>query len=347
LVAAVLALIPAGALAQTTTAPITNPLEVKVDGDSLNGQMVLYVTAQQCDAATEAEYEFSATYQAQVPVFEVWVGQSGNDCTTVESRQKNNASAKPACRRVAVAAESSSKLSMKLKARDLFTVTWDQTDKVCDQASNQPYTVYFLPLAQETNLDGNTATAVLASVPTLKAVFTLYTKRPTAPTGLSGDDGESELTAKFTIIAGAAPKTKYRVYFDWGESADQECGSGALVAGESAPAVGGRVERVEVNTGKAVLSGLDTKGIDLNQSVAAAVVTVDPAGSESFLSAPVCITRVQTDGAWDVCQRDPHCKDQFDSCSLRQAVDRRGGSGGGLLLLAGLGIALAIRRRHV
>jgi hypothetical protein len=73
------------------------------------------------------------------------------------------------------------------------------------------------------------------------------------------------------------------------------------------------------------------------------VVTVDPAGNESLLSAPICVRREETIGFGDRCSMDPDCK--LDSCALRPGA-RTGGALGGASLLV-LALALFMRRRHV
>jgi hypothetical protein len=393
LVAATLALAPTGVFAQTTpTPPITNPLEVEFDGDSLNGEMKLFVTAQQCETS-DGKYKFSAKYTSPVPVLEAWIGKGSTDCSTVDSRQRSTAaSSTSACRRVYLSQESTTQLSFEIRPRDLFWTndtssssgsedagttsgdagsidggTADATvedaaadaavqdaaadaavqTRGCDLVSNQTYTLYILPLAQATDVGGNIAQPVTPSTPsTLKAIFTLYTKRPSAPGGLKGGNGESQLSIKFTINSGAPQMTRYRAYFDWGTGGDGECGSGALVGGGASPQKGANVTSVDTQSGKAELNDLDAKGIDLYDTVAASVVTVDPAGSESYLAEPICLTRLQTDNFLDVCARDPKCKNGFDSCSLRPGA-RAGGAWSLGLLLSALALAFVIRRRGV
>lgn len=394
LVAAALALAylaPAAVVAQTTTTnPITSPLEVEYDGDRLNGLMVLYVTAQQCQENNTAKYKFSAKYTSPVSVFEAWVGKSGTDCSKPENRQKtNNGASAAVCRRVYLAQESTTQLAFEIEPRDLFWTndttstssasdagaedasagdasaedataadastadaatedsgTSTSTGTGCDLVSNQVYTVWILPLNTATSEGGNTAYPVVTSAPVLKADFTLFTKRPNPPGGLKAGDGENQVSVTFKIIEGAPQKTAYRAYFDWGTGGDGECGSGALAEGEISPAKSSTITSVNINAGKAELGNLEARGIDIDDKIAISVVTVDPAGSESYLAEPVCAQRVLTDDFLTVCQRDPKCKNGFDSCSLRP-----GTRDGSMWLLgsvfAGLALAFVIRRRSV
>jgi len=78
-------------------------------------------------------------------------------------------------------------------------------------------------------------------------------------------------------------------------------------------------------------------------SIPAAVVEIDPAGNESYLSQIVCVKHVETTGFWDACQNDPNCaKDFDDGCSLSSAGR---GSAVGLSFFA-LAVAALIRRRR-
>jgi hypothetical protein len=370
LVPALLALAPLSVSAQGATPPITPPLEVEYAGESQNGKARLIITAQQCDQASGGELHFSAKYPVPAPVLEGWIGKGSNDCTRVESRTRVSANQQvPVCRRVFLAEESTAELSFALHPHDLFwthdraATRWPEateqdagTDDAggttvgrgpgCDLISNQLYTLYILPLNQATDLLANIAFPVTSGISTLQASFSLYSKRPAAPTGLVGEDGKSQLALTFASVPGAFPQTRYRAYFDWGTGAGA-CGSGALQAGESAPAESPSLASVEAvvdqaQLGAAKLAGLDAKGIEIGDAVAVSVISVDPAGSESLLAAPICLTRGVTD---QPAEPAPKCEDEGLVCSLQPGARESGVWGFGLLLgVAAFGFVVRRRR---
>src|SRR5205814_2030534 len=90
-------------------------------------------------------------------------------------------------------------------------------------------------------LANSTAQSPIASIKILTASFTLYSTLPAAPTGLSGQSGESEIGAKWSAV-NTGIRTRYAVYFDiaggaggGGDGGAQTCGSGALIAGKPGP----------------------------------------------------------------------------------------------------------------
>jgi hypothetical protein len=213
----------------------------------------------------------------------------------------------------------------------------------CDEVKGQTYRAFFIPLDQATDTAANMAyPPVTFGYSTLTTTFTLFTDLPDAPTNLSPKDGESLIGVKFSAISGALPRTKYRAYFDWGTGAE-ECGSGALAAETVSPATEDTIASVTSSSTTINLKDLDAKDIPIDSLVAVSVVTVDPAGNESLLSAPICVRREETIGFGDRCKMDPDCK--LDSCALRPGA-RTGGALGGASLLA-LALALFMRRRHV
>lgn len=362
-----LALAPVQVLAQTTNPAVTAPLEARYAGESLNGKARLIIPVQQCEQTSGGTLTFSAKYNTQIPVLEGWIGKGSTDCSSQESRTRaSSSSLSAACRRVFLLEESTTQLAFEIHPHDLFWTHdpsashWPETTEDtasgdpgssstspgpgCDRVTNQVYTLYFLALNQATDLRGNTSYAVLTHVNVLKAAFTLYTKRPDAPTALVGADGRNALTFTFATVPGAFPATRYRAYFDWGTGAD-ECGSGALQAGQSAPADSESVTSVdaqigETRLGEATLRRLGSKGIEIGDSVAASVVTIDPAGSESLLAAPICVTRRVAGSDPGVQAPEP---DDSLLCSLRPGARENDAWGGGLLLVAAL--TFVTRRR--
>lgn len=355
LIPVLLALAPVGVFAQATPSPITAPLEVEYAGESLNGKPRLFITAQQCEPSG-SKLRFRAKYTSSVRVLEGWIGKGSTDCSSPEARTRTSLTSLPICRRAYLTEESTTQLSFEVQPSDLFWTSdpgapsWPEDDTEtedagstrpgpgCDQVTNQIYTLHILALNHATDLRGNIAYSVPSTTPVLKAAFTLYTKRLSAPTGLAGRDGEEELTLAFETVPGAPVQTKYRAYFDWGMGADA-CGSGALQAGQSAPAESETVTSVETQAGEAKLTKLDAKGIALGDTVAVSVVAIDPAGSESFLAEPVCVTRRMGEGEGE----PPRKGHDGLLCSVQSGARERSAWSLGLLL-GGLALGFALRR---
>jgi hypothetical protein len=348
LVAVALAQAPLIAQAQTSTTStstaIQSGLVVEKDRQQLKNAQAIYGTVEDCEQ--NAQFKFEVTYTAPVNFVEAWLGVGSQDCKDKNSRIKASATAtEPACKFLGIDSNPSTKKSIEVSARQLFSKDWDATD--CSEERNVLYTLYFIPLNQETVIDSSMAfdPITVGTYSTLTATFTLFTLRPDAPSGsITPRSGESEIGITFKTLTGALAKTKYRAYFDWGTADGQECGSGALVAGEPPPEEEDTIASVTTTSSTAKLKGLDDKDIPLDSYVAAAVVTVDPAGNESPLSEIVCVQREETIGFADQCAMDPDCK--LHSCALRPAGNGSGSSWGLSSLLA-LACVLLIRRRHV
>jgi hypothetical protein len=324
----------------------------------------------------------------------------------VANRKRASATAQnPICKLVGTDREASARPRItNVKASALFSKNWGADE--CDEVRGQAYTVFLLPLEQETNLSADTASPVyqVGAFSTLKATFTLYTLPPTAPGGLKPVTGEARIGVKFNVIEGAQAKTRYRAYFDWGSGGNGECGSGALegdagtaaepdaaaemdagaepdaeadvdaeadtdaetdagsttgtdaeVDAESETESSGSgvrppdegtpgVASETVTSGEAYLGDLDALGIQVGDSVAVSVVTLDAADNESDLATPICVQRVETSSFLDNCKQDPECKDGFTTCSL--SPGQRSGGLLGLGSLFALAAALVLRRRR-
>lgn len=123
-------------------------------------------------------------------------------------------------------------------------------------------------------------------------------------------------------------------------SSTAQCGSGVLVAGHEAPTNRSGIIRTSASDSKtAVLT--DLSAVALNSSVAVSAVAIDPAGNESFLSAPICVTRKVTRGFLDECRAAGEGNCGLDSCSLHPTNQ---GSAISIALFA-LALAALIRRR--
>jgi MYXO-CTERM domain-containing protein len=81
--------------------------------------------------------------------------------------------------------------------------------------------------------------------------------------------------------------------------------------------------------------------VDINESVAAAAVSIDPAGNESRLSNPICVTRKLTNSFLDTCKAT-----STDNCGLNSCSIDPTGKGSALsAALFMLALAALIRRR--
>jgi hypothetical protein len=215
------------AQAQASTQAIQPPLEVRRDGEQVQNAQEVYGTLEDCD--NNAEFEFGMDFAAPVPIWEAWLGVGSVNCASVMSRTTSSASAtNPVCKLLATNSDATARPRVSVRARDMFSKDWGA--KLCDEASKQLYTVYLLPLNQETSLGSNTASEVISigAYSTRTATFTLYTKPPNRPNNVKGISGESRIGVKFDVITGAQPRTQYRAYFDWGTGGSGECGSGIL-----------------------------------------------------------------------------------------------------------------------
>lgn len=152
---------------------------------------------------------------------------------------------------------------------------------------------------------------------------------PVADAGASdaGADGGTASDAGTTNDAGTTTTTT------------AACGSGLLAGNGVAPVNAAGVIRTSPSDSKsAVLT--DLSSVPIGETVAVAVVAIDPAGNESRLSTPICVTRKQTNGFIDTCRANgSDCG--LESCSL-DPTNR--GSALSVALLA-LVMAALIRRR--
>jgi hypothetical protein len=281
------------------TEAIQPGLVVKRDGKELKNAPILFVTKFDCDR--NASYEFLVKYVSAVPLVEAWVGIGALNCAEASNRTRSHISTAPPCKLVAISANATATQSLTINAAELFSRELGPADETvgaavgaesCDAVVNQSYTLFLLPLSQRSDLAANVAYAPLIDPPGVRsATFTLFNSQPDPPPNVSPRAGVAQIGVAFERVANEVPATRYRAYFDWGNDEDQECGSGALVAGETAPLESATIEGVWTSTRVATLTSLDEKGIPPGTKVAVAVTTVDPAGNESLLSAPVCAER--------------------------------------------------------
>lgn len=211
----------------TTTQAIQNPLQVRRNGELVKNAQEVYGTLEDCDG--NVTFEFAMDFAAPVPVWEAWLGVGSTNCETVSSRMvSGTAVANPVCKLLGSDTDATARPRITVKAVDMFSQEWGATE--CDEVSRQLYTVYLLPLNQETALGSNTASQVspVGGYSTRTATFTLFTNPPNPPTNVKGRTGEARVGVTFDVIAGAQAKTRYRAYFDWGKGGPGECGTGVL-----------------------------------------------------------------------------------------------------------------------
>lgn len=327
----------------TTSMAFDPNFDVEIDGEPVERGQFAYVRAAQC--SPDVEFKFLVqNYLTQVTVLEAWVS-STVDCNQAANRATVNNNP-PGCWRIGDPLNQvMGKAELVAKANEIFR-NGSTDEEGCPEQAGTKYTVYFVPLDAETSSNPASPPEATANQK-LKGTFTLYTQLPAGPTGLSGQSGESQVGVKWSRAAGATMTTSYRAYFDTAIGDDSSCANSVLVAGAPAPeADGSSLFSSGLTKGLSTkLSGLDSKGVAIGSYVAAAVVSTDITEQEGVLSEVVCIERVQTDGFLDACERDPNCRGQFDTCSLRQGKTQRGAAA--LAVLLGLAIGFALRRRHV
>jgi MYXO-CTERM domain-containing protein len=370
--AALLVLGPAvGASAQS----ITTGLSVEADGEDIGNPAKLNrPTSSDCD--DNVKWEFAITYNRQIPVIEAWVGKQGTDCSQTSNRSLSTATqTRTTCWRIAKQT-SKNKVTLSANTRDIFRTpsstsengtgdddAIEEADKVCDEnAGTTTYTVFILPLSQETLPRASQVVAPLtdvgATLTNVRATFYPFTVRPDAPTNLKARSGENSLGVSFsTDSSNQNVATRFRAYVDYGAFLDGGvatdsglgCGSGLLEqlqedGGRILPPKGAGLEISGEATGSPILiENLDELGIPIGAEVAISTVTIDPAKNSSLPSAPICVKREETVSGLDACNADPECKAGLTTCSLDpgSASDDLAG-----LSITGLALAFALRRRR-
>lgn len=377
--APLLTLVPSFASAQAATQAIDPNFVVKRGTTVVENGSLVYTSISDCSA--DVKFTFSAKYPMNVPVVEAWLGVGETeDCTLLANRTRMQANIlETVCTPLGSVKTNTLEPTITVAGNVLF----DQDGNGCDSVSGTPrYTVYFLPLQQETTVSSGVAPSVIGTMSTLKASFSPFTVRPAAPTKVSGQSGESQLVISYDSPSSAVPLTEYRAYFDietgsggspapgvgtgdldgglldasLGSAGDSgtsdstsgdggtepgstvSCGSGRLRGGEPAPVnASGIIRTGKSNSKSAKLP--NPSSVPLGATIAAAVVSVDPAGNESVLSTPVCIERKETDGFLDLCRVRGDC--DLGSCSLDPTA-KSSAVGLSMFLLA---VAAFIRRR--
>ncbi len=395
-----LAGLPERVAAQAIPSGLTVKRNVNGTRTNVDPEAIVYARAADCDGSTT--FEFTPTlYSVAAPVVEAWlaVGE-GKDCRVATNRtRQSSSSSETICKKLATNTDTSLKPTLSVNGKKLFDASGDDAgtgdstnldDYQCDEIRGSPkYYVYIIPLDTAT-------TSVTAAQPrtvgasTLIATFTPYTKLPDAPTSLRSIDGDSELSVKYTRPSTANSLSKYRAYFDFGPSGEEEdaggeeafdagivadaasmdassdldatagagdadtgteeedsgvgtvapCGSGLLRGSTTPPAQGTQYLRITGKTSGNKAKLADVGDISFGTKVAVAVTHIDGAGNESLLSEPTCVTRVDTEDFFELCDK-PGADCGLESCGVHI-----GGRGSALALTAIALAAAALRRRR-
>jgi hypothetical protein len=303
-----------------------------------NGSLV-YINRAQCDGKWRFELQ---GYSIRVPFLEMW---ATNNTSTNCADQANRSSAtntNPVCWPVGGDANFQNAVS----GKTTFTVDGGQIfgrSGMCDDGiAGTKYKVQFVTLDSPTQKNTATVTASNNNPNQITAIFTLYSKIPSAPGGLDTIDGERTIGISYNKIDND-PLTEYRAYFDHDPNATVypelmdggvdtlldggpvTCGTGALTISS----VDGGPTGLSVNPdnmitfqsgttkGESVsIKDLDTKGIALNTYTAVSVFAIDGAKNLGNLSPPICVKRVETPGYLDSCKQPGVDCGELDSCSL-------------------------------
>src|SRR4051794_11723548 len=165
-------------------------LVVKI-GDSLRLPTTLpvYINAAQCqeDMSLEVTFPLGAGSGATIPAVELWVAPDGiRDCGAPEDRRPTTGTLRSACWRVASVpgpiTPGKRVVVQPVPASAVFD--YDRNHECDADVVGAVYSLYVLPLSSPSSTD-DVAPSLVAN--SLKATFTLYTKRPEAPSHLSGE----------------------------------------------------------------------------------------------------------------------------------------------------------------
>lgn len=339
ILASILATMPCVASAQTGTSQkaIPSGIEVTIGGKVRNTNVRwVYLSKKDCLDDTPITFEVTTSF-SMVPMFvELWQGPYMTDCTSAGARTPSQNGS--TCTNVVVPTNTNTKPKISTTTRALF----GDKDGSCKDSEKRD--VFVTAFNKSTPLTG-TAAPDNTVIKSWKINFWVDLTPPTEPTEVTGTNGESEVTVDWTDPADETvnPDAGYHVYYGTQKlGINDACESTELVAGKAAPtSLKYLTSEVEGKSWSPSAFGLT----DVNTKVAVAVTTRDGAGNESVLSEITCVGKVNTIGFDDACQKDPKCKDAFDSCAL--APGRRSAAASAVFMLACAGILLRRRRRNV
>jgi len=155
-----------------------------------------------------------------------------------------------------------------------------------------------------------------------------------APSNVRGGAGESQVTVNWDDLGGT-DVFGYNVYVD---ETVTDCADSSFTPGMAVPDDLVRRANTDFNSTSAALN-LTNLGLELDQSTAVAVTSVDFARNESTFSEIACVTRIATAG---FCDLHEEMGGECEDCAVGGSPAGRAGLGAALLL-AGAGLA---RRRR-
>jgi hypothetical protein len=295
-----------GGTGTPTTGNALDPnFDVKIDGETPTRGQVVYVTSDQCNSSVE--FKFTVTnYQTAVPVLEVWASSTAN-CNMGSARAKNTTTT-PSCWQLTdpdgELNQVMGQATFTTTATQIFRNGYNDTEG-CPEQSNQKYTVYFVPLSTPTSANPNSPPDALSSIQQLKGTFTLYNKRPTAPSGVKGGVGQNRLSVSWDALSGVVSTTSYRAYFDVSVGDDPTCAGSLLYSrpvdgsdgGTSTPTDAGAADAASADASVS----LDDAGLD---------ASLDDAGLDEAGAADAQTTASSSDGYF---APDTDNKDIFSS----------------------------------
>lgn len=308
--------------------------QVEHGADVIKGADFNAFSADECADASNVLIAFNVMNSPSVLKYDVWRGGTGSQCQLSNSRTEQNAT----CVELGVNPDrSSTDGSFALTLADLG---------VC--GSDSDFTLYVFA-TNESTTTGDVSADKYGSI-TLR----VDTTPPAAPafssTTLSGD-------ASVNLSWGAAGETevRYRLYIDTAPTpggGDGTCTSAKLTTGQTGPteaeADAAGLDFIETSTDvKGRTLSLDERGLNLPVGGQAAVYlsAVDKIGNASVISAPACVTRVETQGFCDLYEAQNPGK----RCTTDCTVAAPGGAGGPMSALYLVGLAafgLLLRRRR-
>ena len=236
---ALAAFVTSGSAARAQT-PYVNITEVRVTPEKADESekkpiaSPVFVNEAECKGTFEFKLSRIAT---TVPVMEAWVttGGTASRCTDPGARSRINNN-DPTCYFAGSASGVTGEYEFTLPGRAIFGQrTRVPAERTCpEDAINQVFTVYFVPLASSSESTGAMAPAPIPGVLQPSATFTLFTKLPVPPNDVRALNGNRELPVSWERTD-INPRTRYRAYYDFAlPPPGRVCGSffdGGLPAG--------------------------------------------------------------------------------------------------------------------
>lgn len=235
--------------------------------------------------ATDCASDVELTLRVQnIPtsqtLLDFWRGPGTTDCSTEAARNQDTAT----CTSLNLAVDTTignSESTLVVGLNELLD---------CD-GSDGTFSIYILAASAQSTFEA------IGADQTANFSLELDTNIPNAPTGVSGGAGNSQVTIRWSSSENETP-FEFRLYADSGGDAGASipagCPSSVLVSGQTAPTTGsfrevsGSLSSTDINP--------QSLGLEIDQSAAVAVTTVDQARNESVLSEVFCVSRIETTG---------------------------------------------------